>query len=302
MAALATRRVLADAGRASDDPTGTGQLRASFRADAKLRLRQLRAQMRTALMDQDVLGLSQGTVMGLHPTDVRLNAFHAWIGYMAGHYLAGSWPDRFIDQAWESGRQAAALEVGSSVAFPAYPGNSQHLAQLAKQELEGIIAVTVQQVSRVAASVLLRRLKPALAWRVLSAAFDKVTLNRLMAMANVLIISAFNQAKIETYRSTGLSQVGIIPETESEQPEKKGSFIGGVLKTAAAVALIQSTLNRASRKGPLLQPLAGVRTAGDHRVCDVCDKIAASSPYALDVASDLLPVHPNCRCSVYAWK
>ena len=197
---------------------------------------------------------------------------------------------RFIDQAWESGRQAAALEVGPSSGV--YPGNPQHLAQLAKQELEGIIAVMVQQVSRVAASVLLRRLKLAQAWRVLSAAFDKVTLNRLMAMANVLIISAFNQAKIEIYRSAGLSQVGIIPETESEEPKKKGpSFIGGVLKTAAALALIQSTLNRASRKGPLLLPLAGVRTAGDHRVCDVCDKIASASPYSLDVASDLIPAH-----------
>jgi hypothetical protein len=252
--------------------------------------------MRTALMDQDVLGLNQGTIMGFHPADVRLNAFHAWLAYMAGHYLAGSWPGRFIGLAWESGRQAAAREVYRGSVPPPPDGNPQHLAQLAKQELAGIIAATVQQVSRAANSVLQLRLKPARAWRVLAAAFDKVALNRLMAMCNVLIIAAFNQAKIETYRNVGFSQVGIIPETQEEPPAKKGqSLLTGVLKTAGALALIKSAL-------PQQQQLAGVQTANDERVCDKCDKIAADSPYTLDYAATLIPVHPNCRCSVYAWR
>ncbi len=254
--------------------------------------------MRIALMEQDVLGLGQGTIMGFHPTDVRLNAFHAWLTYMAGHYLAGSWPDRFIDLAWESGRQVAVSEVysGGSVAAQT-PGNPQHLAQLAKQELEGIIAATVQQVSRAANSVLQLRLKPAPAWRVLAAAFDKVTLNRLMALCNVLIIAAFNQAKIDTYRAAGIDRVGIIPETEPEQPKKKvDPFIIGALKTAAVLALAKPVLL------PQRQPLVGVQTAGDDRVCDKCDKVAAGSPYTLDVARDLLPLHPNCRCSCFAWR
>ena len=241
----------------SADPTGTSRLRASFRAAAKLRLRQLRAQLRSAVTDQDMLGLGQGAMMRFHPTDVRLNAFHAWLAYMAGHYLAGSWPDRFIGQAWEQGRQVAATEVDRGD-VPADPGNSQHLAQLSHQELAGIIAVTVQQVSRAAAEVLALRAKPAPSWRVLATAFDKVAPNRLMAMCNVLIISAFNQAKIETYRGAGLDRVGIIPE------------------------------------------LAGVQTAGDDRVCDRCDAIAARSPYTLDKLP-VIPAHPNCRCSVYAW-
>jgi hypothetical protein len=247
--------------RGSRDPTGTSKLRASFRAAAKLRLRQLRAAMRIALMDQDVLGLSQGTIMGFHPTDVRLNAFHAWLAYMAGYYLIGSWPDKYIDQAWESGRQVAQTEVAQQ---PATQASADHLAQLAKQELEGIVAATVQQTSRAAASVLTRHLKSAPAWYVLAAAFDKVTLNRLLAMCNVLVITGFNHAKIETYRDAGLSQVGIIPETVADR--------------------------------------VGVKTAGDERVCDKCDGIAARSPYTLEAAADKIPAHPNCRCSVYAWR
>ena len=250
-------------------------------------------------MEQDLLGLNQGAIMGFHPIDVRLNAFHAWLAYMAGHYLAGSWSSRFIDQAWESGRQAAVTEVSSGGRVPPQtPGDPQHLAQLAKQELDGIIAATVQQVSRAANTVLQLRLKPARAWGTLAAAFDKVALTRLMAMCNVLIISAFNQAKIETYRSVGFSEVGIIPETEQEPPPKKGqSFLGGVLKTAGALALAKSVLLPQQQ-----QSAVGVQTAGDERVCDKCDKIAADSPYTLDYAATLIPAHPNCRCSVYAWR
>lgn len=295
-----TELALVDAQRGSRDPTGTSKLRASFRAEAKLRLRQLRAQLRTALMEQDMLGLGQGAIMGFHPTNVRQNAFHAWLAYMAGHYLAGFWPDRFIDLAWESGRQAAVTEVYPGSSVPAQtPGDQQHLVQLAKQELEGIIAATVQQVSRAATDVLQLRLKPAPAWRVLGAAFDKVTLNRLMALCNVLVIAAYNQAKIETYRAAGIDQVGIIPETEPEPPKKKGHpFIVSALATAAALALAKSAL--AQQQPPQLQPFVGVQTAGDDRVCDKCDKIAARSPYTLDKLP-IIPAHPNCRCSVYAW-
>jgi hypothetical protein len=40
-----------------------------------------------------------------------------------------------------------------------------------------------------------------------------------------------------------------------------------------------------------------VQTAGDDRVCDECDDIAAAGPYSLDEAEDLIPAHPNCRCT-----
>jgi hypothetical protein len=40
-----------------------------------------------------------------------------------------------------------------------------------------------------------------------------------------------------------------------------------------------------------------IQTAGDDRVCDECDGIAAAGPYTLDEADFLIPAHPNCRCS-----
>jgi hypothetical protein len=41
-----------------------------------------------------------------------------------------------------------------------------------------------------------------------------------------------------------------------------------------------------------------VQTAGDDRVCDECDELAADGPYSLDEADDLIPAHPNCRCAL----
>jgi hypothetical protein len=39
-----------------------------------------------------------------------------------------------------------------------------------------------------------------------------------------------------------------------------------------------------------------VLTAGDDRVCDVCDGISANGPYTINQARGLIPAHPNCRC------
>jgi hypothetical protein len=44
--------------------------------------------------------------------------------------------------------------------------------------------------------------------------------------------------------------------------------------------------------------LVGIETAQDERVCDECDALADESPYSLEEAQALLPVHPHCRCSV----
>jgi len=39
------------------------------------------------------------------------------------------------------------------------------------------------------------------------------------------------------------------------------------------------------------------QTAGDDRVCIVCQDISAEGPYTLAEAQGLLPAHPNCRCA-----
>lgn len=41
---------------------------------------------------------------------------------------------------------------------------------------------------------------------------------------------------------------------------------------------------------------AEILTANDDRVCPECETLAMGSPYTLEVAMNLLPVHPQCRC------
>ena len=41
-------------------------------------------------------------------------------------------------------------------------------------------------------------------------------------------------------------------------------------------------------------------TAGDDRVCVDCIEIERNNPYSIEEAMNLLPVHPDCRCSIRA--
>jgi len=43
--------------------------------------------------------------------------------------------------------------------------------------------------------------------------------------------------------------------------------------------------------------LVNVLTAGDDKVCEDCEDIAAEGPYDIDTARGLIPAHPNCRCA-----
>lgn len=42
--------------------------------------------------------------------------------------------------------------------------------------------------------------------------------------------------------------------------------------------------------------LAEMVTAGDDKVCSICEGLTLNNPYTLEVAMNLIPVHPNCRC------
>ena len=43
-----------------------------------------------------------------------------------------------------------------------------------------------------------------------------------------------------------------------------------------------------------------VLTAGDDRVCKICEDIAEDGPYLIDQARGLIPAHPRCRCAFEA--
>ena len=292
-------RLVADAKR-SRDPTETGRVRAAFRKAAQQRLWRLRAQLRVAIVDHDVLGLAGATLVAHSPQHLRLLAFDEWFVATAVNALCGKWAQPFIEQAWLQGSEDA-LREGVDNGWAATPeGGSATLSQLAQQEIRGIVNALVQNVGRVAAASL--HINKRLAYRNLSKTFDKIGKLRLNAMANTLVVKAYNQAKLVTYKHNGVMSVGIIPEmipaphsqlhdAKKRFPKRKWGYGPGVRRFA------ERTMKRAG----LGEEQFAVITADDDRVCDICDSIAAGSPYDFDEAMEKIPAHVNCRCVFVPW-
>jgi hypothetical protein len=243
------------------DPTGTSGLRRKFRSAALLRLRQMRASMRTMVMDHDVLALggAQAPIAYLSmPVETRMKAFHAWLDSMAPFYLGGDWANSYVTAAWRSG--------GGE-------GVPNHLIQLMQQELEGIAAALTQIVSREAARVIQKRMRRYKAATTLTKCLDVEGVKRLPVLVNTIVVKAHNQAKLALIRSRGERLVGIIPE----------HFPADAITVDVA------------RRGYIEEPIdVGIRTAGDNKVCIRCEEYAAGAPYDIDEVEDALPLHPSC--------
>jgi len=272
------------------DPTNTIGLRRAFQAAAQLRLRQLRAAMRVAVVDHDVLALGGSeAVMAYHPTDVRLRAFNAWLDSTArAIFAAHDWLRSWVEKAWASGVRAAAAEVG----LPAAPlrRDHEHLVQLARIELDGIIAALVQRVSREAELIVaLSNIPRSRAFWRLGMVFDEIGKARVSMLAETITVKAHNAAKLEMYGAIGVEQVGITPE-RLLVPLHRDTMV------------FDARRRKRHRRGYGLEELVGVLTAGDDKVCQRCQDMAEDAPYTLDEARDLIPRHPRCRCAVFPWR
>ena len=133
--------------RRSHDPTGTAALRRTWRSVAEIRLRQLRAQLRIAVVEQDLLGLGGGLAQ-YTPAHVRLKAMQDWFERTAATTMGGAWSTPYVASAWQSGHAGAMKETRKVATL--YQFASEHLAQLAQAEFTGIAAALTQQVNRAA--------------------------------------------------------------------------------------------------------------------------------------------------------
>jgi thioredoxin reductase len=280
------------------DPTGTLQLRKSFRATAKLQLRQLRAAMRVAVNDHNILGDQY------QPPDVRLRAFASWLaGSSEQVLLSTQWARPFILKAWRKGERDAKHETG----HPAGIDSSEAVIALAGVEITGIINVMVQQVSREAARVIARKARRAAALRQLFVTFDKVAQNRLVVMCDVLAIKAYNEAKLNTYQAAGVRRVGIHAESLPHQHRFHADSVPlddaeGLLPAIETIVGVIKTLEGIEKIVAEEEELVGILTAGDDRVCQLCEDYAEDAPYEIEEVRDVYPLHPRCRCAVYPWE
>lgn len=272
----------------SADPTQTARLRASFRGAGRLRLRQVRASMRTGVLNHNVLGLG-GATFSPYPPDMQIGNFASMLERSTQQHMLTDWANRYIEQAIAAGNAAAARETKLLAPMPGELVRA--LAQLTQVELKGIAAGLVQQVTRAAATALETRLRSTRAMRLLGSRFA-ATSNRLNALANVTTVKSFNRAKLANYRAAGDTHVGIIPELRSDSartvrdapPQEARSISEGLEK-----------------EEPEVEALINIATAGDELVCDDCEEASDDGPYTIDEAEGLLPIHPNCRCVYVRW-
>jgi predicted RecA/RadA family phage recombinase len=178
---------LADARRPSGDPTNTSALRRTWRSVSELRLRQLRAQVRLAILEHDMLGLGGGLAM-YTPAHARLKGFQEWLTQSTNGVLGGGWPTPYVVAAWQSGHAAAMRETGKQATLDHYA--AEHLAQLAQAEFVGIAGALVQQVIRASVQAVTRKLRPHRAYSMIVRPFDKMAVHRVRTNVNVVTVTA----------------------------------------------------------------------------------------------------------------
>ena len=264
------------------DPTGTAGLRRAFLAEGNRRLARVRSLTHSILVEHDLMQTRKDPFAQFlpHPGN-RLAAFADWFEHTVNEQLLGmNWWGRFLQRGYDSGLAAGGeLVRESSSASPSRQLPAVY-SELSRPELAGIAAALVQQVTRQAGLAGITRQKPQLIYRQVLTAIKKVGQTRIKAFVNYITVQLHNAARLEQFRAAGVEKVGIIPERlVNPRPSRFLKHDHAIIHDKASGDFVN------------------VLTAGDERVCIICQDISEEGPYTLDEAQGLIPAHPNCRCA-----
>lgn len=197
------------------DPTGTARLRRAFLAEGNRRLGQVRSLTHTMLVEHDLMQARDTPWAQLFPQPGhRLSVFAEWFSRTVNDQLLSmSWWEKYLQRAYDSGLTAGGelVQESSSASLRRQPLPAVY-SELARRELAGIAAALVQQVSRQAGGAALTRQKPQLMYRQVLTAIKKVGMVRLQMFVNYMTVKLHNAARLEQFKATGITQVGIVPE------------------------------------------------------------------------------------------
>jgi hypothetical protein len=282
MSAHAHQLLFCDALESALDPTGTGGIRRAFRAEAARRLNTVRRITFEQLVERDYMRtrdpLQQHTKADPQ-LGLRYAQFMRWFELLMDQVLHSPWPVRFINAAHVSGHVAGARLAGINVPTAFAP--QLHLEH-AQRELAGIGAAMTQRIARTVAAHAGTKSHPLAMYRSVLHTLQTVGANRLNAFANVTTVRLHNAGRLAAFRQGGVTAVGVQAE---RLPAKLSPPSRPPLRSDA---LLDKEIPETT--------LVNVMTAGDDRVCDECDGIAAAGPYDIEAAEGLIPAHPNCRC------
>lgn len=311
---------LADVARAID-PTGTRGIRMAMRADITIRFNRIRALLREAIVDQNILGLTRGgavtsamiaqamTAGGAQ----RLEIFQRWIDTALSLTVLeqnGTYLKNHIQRGYDKGQAFGQAQV-KDLQLPAVLNNEANridtLAKLTFVELQGVCEAVSQQACRAVANAILTKRNGMQIVRAVYKVLTTIGIARADAIAEFVIVRAFNEATLDVYAQAGVAKVGLVPESKGQTrdqafqdaPQRQARRSGAGSRTSRTEAPSRRTVQRIRAQEREVERLGRVkvRTAGDDKVCPVCEGIADEGPYSIDRARALIPAHPRCRCT-----
>lgn len=257
------------------DPTGTSELRKSFRFTANQHVAQFREKLRSVVQDQR--SLSPLTYSDLRTFDRggMLRSFNQFSYYFAYTDIAlPNWYNKYLKSSYLSGQRAAWELMGNPapIGFDV-PDTSAYSAF--QNELEGITDATLQHIGRVAHDVLEKQISPISAFRRINVVLDKILIRRLDMLVHGAVVKLHNHGRIEEFYNAGHRKFGF--HVECVPPLKH--------------------MDAKRRKRLKASSIVEFVTAGDDDVCPVCEDLEGRV-FTYTEAIGLIPVHPYCRCAV----
>lgn len=300
------------------DPTKSAGLRKRGRTMVTRRLFNLHRSLRGAIQQNDAVGLRgrdnmlPGNIVAwLETKQNKLARGEMMVRQVVGYELTDppNWLWELMSEAVYQGVWQVERELKSSLDHldPTDLGDTHGYAATA--EIIGIAQDTERRLIRHAVRAVEKNATPEALMREVRDTLEKITKLRLNLLVNTAVVRAVNHGKLFAYQGIGVKQVGIDPEWVApkkvhghlvrDAKPRKLLAVQTVAELLATLGAIAEETEAASELAAGLDPVekVNVLTAGDDRVCDDCDDIAADGPYDIDEARDLIPAHPNCRCA-----
>lgn len=263
------------------DPTRTKSLRSDYSGKLFKRFRETKGDIRTAVVDLDVFGLSDGPPRMLADLPDRgafqfktnpekIKAFQDWLDTAfkqnvlePADSLSGQWQGDYVRRSYASGvKQATRFLKKAGVPVEEEPMqrvfntpiHKRKLRMLYKRNFDALQKITRAvdgDISRILTGGLSQGWNPRRMASKLNEQVDDIGIVRARTMARTEVVHAHNEAALNRYEELGVKEV-----------------------TAKVEWL----------------------TAGDSRVCPRCLSMRGTR-YTVEEAHGILPLHPNCRCT-----
>jgi hypothetical protein len=283
------------------DPTGTLSIRKELYRSLNGGWSRVKQAVTKMVGQDDAFGLGSSTPSVVTSSVGQLEVFNSWFGNLEDRVFESLHPalEKAVERGYALGATQAKAQVGKPLQ-QALPGPGVVLIS-ATQDLQGIASAALQQSSRFMSHSLLQKHKPVLAARGVNLLVDSIGISRSSLLASYAVIRAYSAGALDAFEILGVQYVGTIPERLPARTLQDAVELAKLkLKVTQPPKKPRTVAPRRVRARPGERRLVSIVTAGDDRVCPVCEEVSRNGPYPIAEARGLVPLHPRCRCRLMA--